>query len=180
MNKRFVRGAIGLASAGLLSLAIMPTAAHAAKPSFHDSFHEVIPGVDICGVIGDLDVRVVQVGTFTDTGVVVTGQVTEVFTTADGRQATIHSAGRTTNSFVEDGNILTITESYKGLPEMISARGRGGVATRDAGIITIVTTVDLTTNEVLSTDVVLVHGPHPEADSDFTLFCTAFLQAIGA
>jgi hypothetical protein len=178
MTKRFTRGAIGLASAGLLSLAIVPTAAHAAKPSIRNNFHELIPGIDICGVTGDLDARGVQIITFTDTGFVVNGQVTQVLTTADGHQATIRAAGRTTSSVVQNGDIVTITDSYKGLPEMISSRGRGGVVIRDAGIITFVTTFNVVTNEV-TTDVV-VRGPHPEADSDFTLFCTAFRQAIGA
>ena len=42
---------------------------------------------------------------------------------------------------------------------------------RDAGIITFADTFDLETGEFISSETIVNKGPHPEADSDFTLFC---------
>lgn len=57
----------------------------------------------------------------------------------------------------------------RGLPEKISTP-HGPVLLRDAGIISFSDTVDISTGELISSDV-LIKGPHPEANSDFTLFC---------
>ncbi len=73
---------------------------------------------------------------------------------------------------------LTFVTTFKGLPEQISSHGKGGVELRDAGLITFITTIDPATGDVIS-DEVVIKGPHPEAESDFTLFCDAFLAALG-
>jgi hypothetical protein len=104
--------------------------------------------------------------------------VTQTFTTSDGRTAVVQTAGTFTDTFTDNGDgTITFVSTYKGLPEKISSHGQGGTALRDAGIISFITTIDLNTGEV--TTEVVQHGPHPEADSDFTLFCTAFLEALG-
>jgi hypothetical protein len=149
----------------------------AAAPTFHDKIDETIPDVDLCGVTGTLHVTGSQVITLTDTSVKVRGQITDVFTTADGRSVVILAAGTFTSTSTQNGDIVTFTDSYKGLPEKISSRGKGGTVLRDAGVITFVTTINLVTGDI--TNDVVVKGPHPEADSDFTLFCTAVLTALG-
>lgn len=149
----------------------------AAAPTFHDKFNETIPNVDICGATGTLHSKGSFVGTDTGTSFVVKGQATDVFTTADGRTAVIHTAGVTKSSFTQNGDIVTIVDSFIGLPEQISSRGSGGTVLRDAGVIVFITTIDLGTGDV--TTEVVVKGPHPEAESDFTLFCDAFLTALG-
>lgn len=53
----------------------------------------------------------------------------------------------------------------------------GPVLLRDAGVITFVDTFDLETFELISSDVI-IKGPHPEAESDFALFCEVFTEAL--
>jgi hypothetical protein len=43
--------------------------------------------------------------------------------------------------------------------------------------ITFADTFDLVTGDVISTEVI-IKGPHPEADSDFTLFCEVISGAL--
>jgi hypothetical protein len=40
-----------------------------------------------------------------------------------------------------------------------------------------VDTFDLETGDLISSDVI-IKGPHPEADSDFTLFCDVITEAL--
>lgn len=168
-----------LAALGLLLAA--PGGALAAKPTFHDRETFTVPDNEICGVAGSSVVTLSQIGTGTGAGFVVTGQVTEVFTAADGRTATIHVAGPSRASVVDNGDgTVTVTNTWAGLPEQIRGGG-GGVETFDAGLLTLVQTVDVAGPEpvLLSSAVVAEHGPHPEADADFAIFCDAFLAALG-
>jgi hypothetical protein len=161
-------------------LAALPFAsASAASQTFHDRFRETVPGVDICGVIGTVDVAVNQVGWISDTSFKITGQTNVIFTADDGRTASLKTGGQVTGSVTENADgTLTFVTTFKGLPEQISSHGKGGVELRDAGIISFITTIDPNTGEVLSEEV-LIKGPHPEAESDFALFCDAFLAALG-
>jgi hypothetical protein len=162
----------------LCALLTLPGMALAAKPAFHDKFDFTIEDIDFCGVVGNLHVVGNQVITLGDTTFKAAGQVTQTFTTSDGRTAVVQTAGTFTDTFTDNGDgTITFVSTYKGLPEKISSHGQGGTALRDAGIISFITTIDLNTGEV--TTEVVQHGPHPEADSDFTLFCTAFLEALG-
>jgi hypothetical protein len=163
-----------MATAGVVAT---PGVASAARPAFHDKFSETIPGVDICGFMTTLRVKGSQTFWFTENRVKSTGQVTQVFTTATGESVVVKAAGQVTSTFTQNGDIVTFVDSYKGLPEKISARGQGGTVLRDAGFISFVTTVNLATGDV-TTDVV-IKGPHPEAESDFTLFCDAISSVLG-
>ena len=78
----------------------------------------------------------------------------------------------------EAAGTITFLTSFKGLPEKIQT-SHGPVLLRDAGIATFADTFDLETGEFLSSDVVIVKGPHPELDSDFTLFCEVISGALG-
>jgi hypothetical protein len=167
----------GLIAGIVLSMAVaFPVGAQAAAPAFHDKIHETIPDVDICGFVGTLSVTGSQVVSLTDTRVEVTGQMTNVFTTGDGNTVTISSAGRFTSTFTTSGDTITFVDTYKGLPESISSRSSGGVELRDAGVISFITAINIVTGEI--TDEVVVNGPHPEADSGFTLFCNAVSAAL--
>lgn len=46
------------------------------------------------------------------------------------------------------------------------------------GVISFVDTFDLQTFDVVSRQIVVEDGPHPEADSDFTVFCGAMTGAL--
>jgi hypothetical protein len=64
----------------------------------------------------------------------------------------------------------------KGLPELWKS-SRGGVITRDAGYIVIRNTFDGDT--FISSEIVVNKGPHPQAESDFELFCELIPPALG-
>lgn len=162
----------------LFTVLALPGGAFAAKPGFHDKFDDTFPD-SICGVDGTSHVTGTQTGTDTGTSFRVSGEVTQVFTATDGRTVRLHSAGIQVATFTDNGDgTTTVVSTYKGLPEQISG-AKGGPVVRDAGLITIIVTFDQTTGDVISFSVVATHGPHPEADSDFTLFCDAFLTALG-
>ncbi len=76
----------------------------------------------------------------------------------------------------EQAGTITFSTTYKGLPEKIQT-SRGAVLTRDAGVITFTDTFDLTTGDFLGSEVI-IKGPHPEADSDFVLFCQVITAAL--
>jgi hypothetical protein len=64
----------------------------------------------------------------------------------------------------------------KGLPELFRTP-HGGVLTLDAGYIVFQDTFDGDT--FISSEIVVNNGPHPQADSDFELFCEIMPEALG-
>ena len=66
--------------------------------------------------------------------------------------------------------------TVKGLPELFKTP-HGGVLTRDAGYIVLRNTFD--GDEFISSEIVVNKGPHPQADSDFELFCQILPAALG-
>jgi hypothetical protein len=66
--------------------------------------------------------------------------------------------------------------TVKGLPELWKLP-HGGVLTRDAGYIVIRNTLD--GDEFLSGEIIVNKGPHPQAESDFELFCQILPPALG-
>ena len=79
----------------------------------------------------------------------------------------------------EEAGTITFLTSFIGLPEMIQT-ANGPVLLRDAGILTFADTFDLETGDFISSEIVVNKGPHPEADSDFTLFCEVITGALGS
>lgn len=77
----------------------------------------------------------------------------------------------------EEAGTITFVTSFKGLPEKIQT-ANGPVLLRDAGLITFEDTFDLDSGEFISSETVVNKGPHPEADSDFTLFCEVISEAL--
>jgi hypothetical protein len=69
----------------------------------------------------------------------------------------------------------TVEATTKGLPELFRTK-HGGVLTRDAGYITFVATFD--GDEFISDEIVINRGPHPQADSEFELFCEIMTTAL--
>ncbi len=103
-------------------------------------------------------------------------------TAENGKLVTVSSAGASSfTSTLNDDGTVTFTSTYKGLAEKIKGRGKPLVA--DRGIISFVTTVDFGDPEdhdddIVVDDVVVQKGPHPEADSGFSLFCASVQQAL--
>jgi hypothetical protein len=169
-----------IVAAGILALAL-PGTTLAAKPiaQFHDHFTESFSD-SVCGI--DVDVTVVVTDNFylfADDSFKDTSSVRQTFTNpANGKSVSVSTAGQLTGTAVidEDAGTITFINTYLGLPEKIQTTN-GKVLLRDAGIITFMDTFDLVTGEFLGS-VVTMHGPHPEADSDFEAFCEVIGGAL--
>lgn len=165
-----------------MALTVLPGTALGAKPieQFHGHFTETFSD-EICGI--PVDVNVVVTDNFflyADGSFKATGSAKQTFTNpVNGKSVLLSSAGTVTGPppiVDEEAGTITFLISFKGLPEKIqSAHGR--VLLRDAGIITFAETFDLVTGEFISSEII-VKGPHPEADSDFTLFCEVISEAL--
>jgi hypothetical protein len=180
---RFLRA---LLLTGLVALAAVPASAFAAQPLiFHERIVESFEDQELCGFIGDLEV----VGVFTDRvffdqeGNFVRFESSAsfrlTFTEADGDAVIIQNANlfRDVAPIIdEEAGTITFAVTFIGLPEMIKTP-HGEVLLRDAGLITFTETFDLETFELLGSDV-LIRGPHPDAESDFTLFCEVITEAL--
>ena len=170
----------------IAGLTIAPVSVHAAAPIvFHGHIADSAENVDLCGI----NVDVTDTGVFTDklfvdsTGNVVSFMssvsVKSTFTADNGKSVVIQASNLFVNPepvIDEAAGTITFSSTYKGLPEKIST-AHGPVLLRDAGLITFSDTYDLNTFDFISSDVV-ISGPHPEADSDFVLFCQVITAAL--
>jgi hypothetical protein len=98
---------------------------------------------------------------------------------ANGATVILHFTGpftATIVSFNEDGG-TTELHTFKGLPEQIKT-AHGGMLLRDAGYVQFLRTFDAD-GEMISSEVVLERGPHPDLDSDFEAFCDVVVPALG-
>jgi hypothetical protein len=163
------------------ALAVLPGTALGAKPiaQFHDHFTESFSD-EICEIPVDVDLVVTDnFFLYADDSFKDTSSFMATFTNpVNGQAVNLSSAGQVTGSAIvdEEAGTITFVTSFKGLPEKIQT-ANGLVLLRDAGIITFADTFDLETGEFLSSDVI-IKGPHPEADSDFTLFCEVVTEAL--
>jgi len=170
----------------IAALAILPAGALGAKPEiFHAHFLDTEEDVDVCGVIVDI----VAEGVFTDKAFfdkegnfvrfMSTASVKVTFTAANGKSVIVQNAGQFTDVeplVDEEAGTITFFTTFKGLPEKIQT-AHGPVLLRDAGLITFVDTFDLDTGEFISSELI-IKGPHPEAESDFALFCEVVSEAL--
>jgi hypothetical protein len=168
------------------ALALMPATALAAPPG-HEHFRDVGTFVDpdFCGtgqtINGSFDARVnLWISPEGAEELVrTTFSTKQVFTNPDtGDSVTVSSAGMTTEVLIsgDPDGLHTILGTTKGLPEKIQTT-HGPVLLRDAGIIAVLFTFD--GDEILEREIVVVKGPHPEADADFELFCEVMVPALG-
>jgi hypothetical protein len=168
--------------ASIAALAVVPGTALGAKPleQFHDHFTDSF-STEICGFPVDAQITVtdnffVFADSFKDTSSVSVVYINP----ANGKSVSVFNAGQVVGPppiIDEEAGTITFLTSYKGLPEKIQTGG-GPVLLRDAGIITFADTFDLETGEFISSEVIVNNGPHPEADSDFTLFCEVISGAL--
>ena len=165
------------------ALVVFPAPALAAKPiaQFHDHFTDSFSD-EICGIPVDVDVVVTDnFFVYADDTFKDTSSVKQTFTNpANGKSVVLSVAGQITGPppvVDEEAGTITFLTSYKGLPEKIQT-AHGAVLLRDAGIITFADTFDLETGEFISSETIVNKGPHPEADSDFTLFCEVISGAL--
>jgi len=167
----------------ITALAVLPASAFGAKPieQFHDHFTESFSD-EICGI--PVDVKLVVTDNFflyADESFKDTSSFMATVTNpVNGKSVVISSAGLVSGPAPivdEEAGTITFLTSFKGLPEKIQT-ANGRVLLRDAGFVTFAKTVDLETNEFISSEVIVNKGPHPDLDSDFTLFCEVITKAL--
>ena len=156
--------------------------AHGEQPieQFHDHFTDSFPDV-ICDIPVQVDIVVTDNfflyadDTFKDTS---SFQATFTNPSKDA-SIVLKSAGQVTGLAIVDEAAGTVTfhTTFKGLPERIQT-ANGSVLLRDAGILTFADTFDLDTGEFLGSEITLIKGPHPDAESDFVLFCEVVTDAL--
>jgi len=170
-----------LVIAFMAALLALPGTALGAQPieRFHVHFTDIFSD-EVCGIPVEIDLVVTDIfvlyadDTFRDTS-----SASQTFTNpVNGESVILSSAGIVTGSAVvnEEAGTVTFFTTFKGLPEKIQS-ANGSVLTRDAGIITFADTFDLETGEFISAQIT-AKGPHPEADSDFALFCEVISEAL--
>jgi hypothetical protein len=181
MGRPTLRGA--LLAAAIATLVFLPAGALAAGPiaQFHDHFTESIPDDEVCGIpVSTTVVVTANFFLFADGTAKDTSSVRVTFTNpVNGKSVILSNAGQIRDIVPvidEEAGTITFTTSFKGLPEKIQT-AHGPVLLRDAGIITFTDTFDLNTGDFLFSEVT-VRGPHPEADSDFTLLCEVITGAL--
>jgi hypothetical protein len=165
----------------LMVVLALPGAALAAKPiaAFHDHFTDSFSG-EVCGI--PVEIKLVVTDNFSlyaDDSFKDTSSVQMTYTNPDnGNSVVLSSAGTVTGTALidEQAGTITFVTSFVGLPEKIQT-AQGAVLLRDVGVATFADTFDLATGEFLGTEVTL-NGPHPEADSDFVLFCEVITEAL--
>jgi hypothetical protein len=163
------------------AFAVVPGTALGAKPiaQFHDHFTDSFSG-EVCGIAVDIDVVVTDnFFLYADDSFKDTSSATQTFTNPEnGESVIVYNAGQVTGQAIvdEEAGTVTFVTSFIGLPEKIQT-ANGPVLLRDAGIISFADTFDLETGEFIGSDVTL-NGPHPEADSDFELFCEVITGAL--
>jgi hypothetical protein len=180
-----VRRFIAASGAGIVLLALAATPAALGAGQQHNSFHDVGTDVDpdFCGTGQAIDIafdvrgnefeaphkadfKLTAAGTFTFTNPA-TGDV--VINRVAGPSWETLISGDPAGIHVDESTV-------KGLPELIKTP-HGGVLTRDAGYAVVRNTFD--GDELISSEIVLAKGPHPDKESDLELFCELTTEALG-
>jgi hypothetical protein len=167
------------------ALIALPTATAANPDVVHFDFSDSFSDDDFCGTGMTIDIsieghgteflapngnrdywqRVVGNTTFTNA---LTGD-TVIQHFANGFIARVIAGDPETGTWVEEG-------TFSGLPEQLRLE-HGGVLLRDAGIATFRNT--FVEGELVSSELVSFKGPHPDAESNFELFCEVMVPALG-
>ena len=175
----FVRA---LLVAFVAALAFVPGTALGAKPieQFHDHFTDSFSD-EICGIAVDVEIVVTDnFFVYADEAFKDTASFQATVTNpVNGNSIVLSNAGQVSGEAVidEEAGTITFFTSFKGLPEKIQT-AQGPVLLRDVGFVTFADTFDLETGELISSEVT-INGPHPDAESDFTLFCEVVSEALG-
>jgi hypothetical protein len=150
----------------------------------HDRFTDTFPD-NLCGIEGTSTLDIVDNfklyadGTFRDTS-----RLRQVFTADEsGKSIVISAAGQATGlaePIENPDGTITFTNTVKGLAEKLSIAG-GPTLLRDAGVVTVTTTLRPLGDdefELVSQTFSGEHGPHPDLESDFELFCEVLVPAL--
>lgn len=171
--------------AAAVALIVLPTAIAANPEVVHFDFSDSFSDDDFCGTGMTVDISVEGhgteflapngnrdywnriVGNATLTNPLTGDTVIQHF--AQGFIARIIAGDPETGNWVEEA-------TFTGLPEQFRLE-HGGLLLRDAGIATFRNT--FVNGELVSSELIVVKGPHPNAESDFELFCEVMIPALG-
>ena len=180
-----VRRLIAASGAGIVLLALAATPVALGAGQQHNRFHDVGTDVDpdFCGTGEAIEIAFdVRGNEFdaphkADFKSMATGTVT--FTNpATGDVVVQRFAGPIWDTLIsgDPAGIHVDESTVKGLPELVKTP-HGGVLTRDAGYLVVRNTFD--GDELISSEIVLDKGPHPDIEGDFELFCELTTEALG-
>jgi hypothetical protein len=136
---------------------------------------------EVCGVSGTTTIQGTSVfREGANGGFFAGGTFRAVFTADNGKSITVFAAGpakQTSPPIIdEEAGTITFVTTVVGLPEKLSITG-GPTLSRDAGTVTFIDVFEYTgdpenpVGDFISSDLVGLHGPHPDLLSDFELFC---------
>jgi hypothetical protein len=178
---------LALVLAGALALTLVISGgAFAAAPlvNEHNRFTDTVPD-ELCGIPGTTTFSAVDNfklyadGTYLDTS-----RVQSVFTADEsGKSVMVFSAGQVSGldePIQNPDGTVTFIDTFKGLPEKLSIPG-GPTLSLDAGVVTVTTTLRPLGEdefEFVSQTFSGEHGPHPDLESDFELFCEVLVPAL--
>jgi hypothetical protein len=180
-----------LFAGGLVVALVQPAAAQLVERS-HEHIVETIPDDEVCGIpvvttvdiIGNFQHRLARSGfpLFQDTG-----RGTLTWTNPENSQTvTLRFTGPVKDlTAIDNGDgTITVRTMVAGMPEEIRLPD-GMVAIRDVGRVVFVNVIDYngtptdTSDDVgISTSVESISGPHPDLESDFTLFCPTVIAGL--
>jgi hypothetical protein len=177
-----------LAVATALAIALMAIAGAPgalARGQEHDHFRDIFTDVDddFCetghtiNIAGNVLVNEWSAPHKGDFKTTASGKIT-LTNPLTGDTAVSHFAGPTwvvnISGDPEGDHVQEVTVA--GLPERWKLV-HGRVLIRDAGYVVLRQTIE--DDEVVENEVLVIHGPHPELESDFELFCEVLPEALG-
>jgi hypothetical protein len=183
MSRRTLLTASLLAATATLAL---PAVAHADPPEhFHNPFDETFENENVCGINVDIHVQGhLNLWLRTDhegnVNFEATRMESDTFTADNGKSVLIQIKGlyaETVPIIDEAAGTSTYDFTVRGQWQTIRTP-HGPALLKDVGLITLAAVVDIEADQFLSLEVLVSHGPHPQADSDFTVFCDVFTSAL--
>ena len=181
-----------LAACGMLLAMVQPAAAQLVDRT-HQHIVVTVPDDEVCGVpvtttadiINNDQIRLANSGfpLFMRTG-----RVTVTWTNpVTGKSVSNFFAGGLSKDLtvVDNGDgTITVRTAITGVPEKIT-QANGKPMIMDVGRLVIVSVInyngtptDTSDDVTISTDVESISGPHPDLQSDFTLFCQVVVPAL--
>jgi hypothetical protein len=179
-----------LLACGLLLAMVQPAAAQPLERSHEhivETFEDVVCDIPVTitlDIIENIHVRLAKSGfpLFQSTG---PGTIT-ITNPTTGKSVVVRFTGAVKDLTVVDNGdgTITVRTAFTGIPEEVRLAD-GTVAIRDVGRVVFVTVLDYNgtpTNteddEFISQTIESISGPHPDLESDFTLFCEVVVPAL--
>jgi hypothetical protein len=179
-----------LLACGMLLAMTQPAAAKLVERSHEhivETFDDVVCDIPVTitiDIIENIHVRLAKSGfpLFQTTG---PGTIT-ITNPETGKSVTVRFTGAVKDLTVVDNGdgTITVRTAFTGIPEEVRLSD-GTVAIRDVGRVVFATVIDYggtptdtSDDEFISQTIESISGPHPDLESDFTLFCEVVVPAL--